>query len=213
MADVLEWFKSSNILENHSIVASMPDYSEFPSLTLEQWKNWFIETAELIFSRAHPSSVILFFQSDIKHEGQWVDKAYLVQKAAEKTNIPLLWHKIFCRTAPGYTTFGRPSYSHLLCFSKELKIEATDSTPDVVPAVGEKTWARGMGTEVCLAVSQFLKKHRPQDVLLQPFCGEGALLAVANQLGINSVGIERSPKRAEKARSLEYNQIRNTWVE
>jgi hypothetical protein len=51
-------------------------------------------------------------------DGVWIDKAYLVQKAAEQTGHALLWHKLVCRVPPGVATFGKPSYHHMLCFSK-----------------------------------------------------------------------------------------------
>jgi hypothetical protein len=51
-------------------------------------------------------------------DGVWVDKAYLVQNAAEQTGHALLWHKLVARVPPGVTTFGKPSYHHMLCFSR-----------------------------------------------------------------------------------------------
>jgi hypothetical protein len=59
-----------------------------------------------------------FIMSFVQVDGVWVDKAYLVQRAAEQTGHSLLWHKLVCRVPPGVTTFGKPSYHHMLCFSK-----------------------------------------------------------------------------------------------
>lgn len=201
--DALTWLKKAPMPLNSSIIASLPDVSEFPHLNLEEWKEWFMATAELIFSQANPDGVVLFYQSDIKYEGVWVDKGYLIQKVAEKMGMPLLWHKIACRVAPGIATFGRPSYSKILCFSKNLRLEPGKSLPDVLPDLGEKTWQRGMGLDACLMIAKFLKEQTPTEVLIHPFCGEGSMIAVANHFGIKTIGIERSPKRAEKARRLE----------
>jgi len=39
-------------------------------------------------------------------------------------------------------------------------------------------------------------------VILDPFCGVGTVLAVANRLGLDAVGVEKNRKRAEDARAL-----------
>lgn len=204
-ADAVEWLKSSPILSGASLVASLPDISEFPNWNLPQWKSWFMETATLIFSRCSDEGVTIFYQSDIKHEGLWVDKAYLVQKAAEASGTELLWHKIVCRHPPGTITFGRPSYTHMLCFSKKVRADVSKSTMDVLPLIGEKTWERGMGLEACLLAAKFIQTQTSSDLVVHPFCGEGSMVATANALGLKAVGIERSPKRAQRARELLLN--------
>lgn len=201
--DALVWLKNSQPLEGCSVIASMPDISEFPQYTLSQWKEWFLATAELVLSKTHDDGVTIFFQSDIKVEGTWVDKAYICQKAAENLGRELLWHKIFCRAPAGMTTFGRPAYSHMLCFSKNVRVDVSKSTADVIPDLGEKTWERGMGLEASLIASKFILKQTETRTVVHPFCGEGSMIAAANYLGLNAVGIERSPKRASRARTLQ----------
>ena len=39
-------------------------------------------------------------------------------------------------------------------------------------------------------------------VIFDPFCGVGTVLAVANRLGLDAVGVEKNRKRAEDARAL-----------
>ena len=99
-------------------------------------------------------------------------------------------------------TFGRAAYAHLLCFSKSKRLEKGQSSPDVLPRLGEMTWARAMGVEACEAVLQFLTTHTGCDTVVDPFCGLGTMLAVANRHGLHSVGVELSAKRAEKAKHL-----------
>jgi hypothetical protein len=62
-------------------------------------------------------------------DGVWINKGYLVQKAAEQSGHLLLWHKLVCRVPPGVATFGKPSYHHMLCFSK-----VTVKSPTTLPA-------------------------------------------------------------------------------
>jgi hypothetical protein len=201
--DALAWLNAFSETSGHSFLGSLPDISEFSGSSLEDWKLWFQNTAELILEKTSPEGVTIFFQSDIKHEGLWVDKAYMIQKSAEKLKHNLLFHKIFCRAQPGTIMFGRPSYSHMLCFSRTVLPDLAKSTADVVPELGEKTWIRGMGLEASLVAAQFVLKHTTTKTLVNPFCGEGSVVAAANFVGLNAIGIERSPKRAEKARELQ----------
>jgi hypothetical protein len=211
-ADAVEWLKSYSDPGGRSFLGSLPDISEFPGYSLSMWKDWFQATAELILEKTSKEGVTIFFQSDIKHNGLWVDKAYLVQKTAEKLGHELLWHKIFCRAPAGTVMFGRPSYSHMLCFSKTIIPDISKSTADVIPNLGEKTWVRGMGLEASLLAASFVKKQTKTDTLVNPFCGEGSVLSAANYVGLHAIGIERSPKRAEKAKVLKVSLAGKSWL-
>jgi hypothetical protein len=192
----------------------MPDISEFPNLSLKEWQQWFFETAKLILSSTPEENVTIFYQTDIKHQGAWIDKGYLCQKAADSLDHTLLWHKVICRTRPGTATFGRPAYSHILCFSKNLRLmDLSKSTPDVIPELGEKTWERGMGLSTGLMISKFILENTSSDTIINPFCGEGSMLATGNAMGLHTIGIERSPKRAEKARLLEVSGDLKNWMQ
>ncbi|EPX64309.1 hypothetical protein D187_005443 [Cystobacter fuscus DSM 2262] len=201
-ADALAWLEAQGVLEGCSLITSMPDVSEFPTLTLAEWKDWFVRTAALVLSRCPDEGVTIFYQTDIKKDGTWVDKGYLVQKAAEQQGHALLWHKVVCRAPAGQTTFGRPAYSHLLCFSRDVRADLSRSTPDVLPQAGEVTWTRGMGVEACLAACRYVLENTSTRRIVDPFCGHGTVLAVANDLGLDAVGVELSRKRAKKARAL-----------
>ncbi len=209
--DAILWLESKEIQAGCSFVTSMPDISEFPGHSLSDWKKWFIQTASLVLSRCPDDGVTIFYQSDIKVDGAWVDKGYLCQKAAEALGHELLWHKVVCRSPAGIATFGRPSYSHMLCFSKAVKAELSKSTADVIPDLGDKTWQRGMGLEACLIAAKFIAEQTSTTTIINPFCGEGSMLAVANACELHAIGIERSPKRAEKARTLQVVKEKPSW--
>lgn len=198
--DALGWLEQRGILDGCSLVASLPDYSEFPLLTLAQWQDWFVAASARVMKSCPPEGVSIFFQSDIRHEGLWVDKAFLCQLAAREMGHGLLWHKVVARVPPGSPSWGRPGYGHLLCFAPVLRPPLARSTADVVPQRGRTTWARGLGLDVCRLICRYLIKETATRKLVAPFCGEGLLLAVANQMGLEAVGIELSRKRAEKAR-------------
>lgn len=198
----MAWLDAASLPADYAIVTSMPDHSELPALGIDGWRGWFVDTAELACRRVADEAVAIFFQTDVKHDGRWIDKSYLVAQGAERAGSHLLWHKIACRGAPGTITFGRPAYAHLSCFSRALRLTPAQSTADVLPALGEMPWVRAMGAEVCDAVASFLLAHTACRTVVDPFCGHGTMLAAANARGLAAVGVEASRKRAEKARRL-----------
>ncbi len=212
-ADAIEWLNSQRILTGSSVVGSLPDISEFQGYSLSEWKEWFTSTARLILSKTPSDGVSFFFQSDIKVDNTWVDKSYLVQKAAEELGHDMLFHKIVCRFPVGTITFGRPAYSHVLAFSKGVRPDYGKSTADVLPDTGEKTWVRGMGLDVSLMIAKFVKEHTETKTIVNPFCGQGSMLAAANFVGLNAVGIERSTKRAEMAKALAVTEDGKSFKE
>lgn len=206
-ADALAWLTARPALEGCALVTSLPDASEFPALTLDGWRRWFIDAAALVMSRCPDNSVAIFFQTDVKKDGAWVDKGFLCQKAAEQAGLAQLWHKIVCRAPPGSTTFGRAAYSHLLCFSRGVRLDLSKATPDVLPEPGENLWTRGMPVEACKAACRYVMTNTASRTIVDPFCGLGTVLAVANALGLDAIGVELSPKRARKARALQLDAV------
>ncbi|HEY8280488.1 MAG TPA: SAM-dependent methyltransferase [Bdellovibrionota bacterium] len=207
-SDALEWLEK-NAFPGCSFAASLPDFSEFPSLSLAEWKSWFENAARKVLSACPPEGVVIFYQRDIKREGEWVDKSYLLQKAAEQEGMAMLWHKIVARSPAGQATFGKPGYSHLLCFSRNLRLDLGQSTADLLPTAGKASWPRGMGHEVCEMICRFVLTYTTTRTLVVPFCGQGALLAVAEGAGLQAVGVEKSRKRAERALAISLEEIRD----
>jgi hypothetical protein len=201
-ADALVWLKENGTLDGCSIVTSLPDVSEFPNSTLQEWKNWFTETASLVMSKCPDNGLTIFYQTDIKKDGEWIDKGFLCQIAAEKSGQKLIAHKIVCRTQPGNVAFGKPGYSHLICFSKAVLPQIEKSLTDVLPDAGQVSWTRGMGINACRLACQMVLNFTDTKTIVDPFCGHGSVLAVANDMGLNAVGVERSLKRVKKAQSL-----------
>lgn len=200
--DGIAWLREHPLPPDHALVTSLPDTSELPELGFDGWRRWFIDAAALCCRQAADPAVVVFYQTDIKHEGCWVDKSTLVQRGAEDAGSALLWHRIVCRVPPGTTTYGRPAYAHLLCFSRRLRLPTGKSAPDVLPTLGEMPWPRAMGADACAAVCRFLVAHTACRVVVDPFCGVGTLLASANAHGLDAIGVELSGKRARRAATL-----------
>jgi hypothetical protein len=206
--DGVQWLRDHPLAEGHAILTSLPDSSELKRLTFAQWREWFVAAAETVARAVPERSAAVFFQTDVKRDGAWIDKSHLVQLGTEAAGARLLWHKVVCRAPAGVATFGRPGYAHLLCVSRALPDEPARATPDVLPCLGAMTWSRAMGLDATHATVLWLRDHAGACCIVDPFCGVGTALAVANHHGLDAIGVEIAPSRAEKARALQLPTAR-----
>jgi hypothetical protein len=201
-ADALTWLRQAGTLAGASLVTSLPDLSELPALDLPAWQRWFETAAGAVLGAVPADGVAIFFQSDIRKGGLWIDKGELVARAAARAGCELLFHKIVCRKPPGTMTFGRASYSHLYGFARGLRPPAAAYTPDVLPDAGFRPGTKAMGVLACLDACRFVLRATPTRTVVDPFCGYGTVLAVANALGLHAVGVDLSARMCKKARAL-----------
>jgi hypothetical protein len=200
-AEALAWLAANPAPEGACVVTSMPDVSEVP-LDLAKWREWFIGAARTIVRWLPKDGVAIFFQSDIREHGTHVDKGYLVMRAAELENAFVLWHKIVCRKPPGTIALGRASWSHMIAIAPRQREDVKLAGADVLPDAGETSWSRGMGLEACRVACRWLRDEAHARVVVDPFCGRGSVLATANALGLDAIGVELGVKRCRAARSL-----------
>lgn len=184
-----------------SVITSLPDVSEV-NLPLSAWRSWFLEAVRLVVEAVPRENGAVFFQTDIKHEGRWIDKGALVVRAAEDAHAHVLFHKVVCRREPGKLTFGRPGYTHLLAVSRAAVVPDVLPLPDVIVDPGRQPWVRAMGIRAAAHAVRYVRDHLPTTTVLDPFCGVGTVLAAANALGLDAVGVEKARKRCERARAL-----------
>ena len=206
-AEALAWLAANPAEPRASVITSLPDVSELPGLGAEGWRAWFIDAARRVIRWVPEGGVAIFFQSDIRPRGIWIDKGYLVQRAAEDEAAVLVWHKIVCRRPAGTTTYGRSSYSHLLCISRGPRAPVTHASADVVPDAGFMPWSRAMGVEACRVACRYLRDETDTQLVVDPFCGHGTVLAVANTLGLDALGVDLSARRCRAARKLEIAAV------
>lgn len=194
-------FLSERLPADHAIITSLPDTSELPELGFDGWRRWFIDTVALACRAVADDGLAIFYQTDVKRDGRWVDKGHLVMCGVDAAGSHALWHKVVCRVAPGTTTFGRPAYAHMICASRERRLAPGNSTPDVLPELGEMSWSRAMGRAACDAAVRFAASQGATTIV-DPFCGMGSVLAAANAHGLDAIGVELSRRRAARARQL-----------
>lgn len=204
-ADALAWMEANAPEPFASVVTSLPDVSEVP-LDLDAWKAWFVDAARRVIRWVPEAGVAIFYQSDIRQRGAWIDKGHLVMRAADEERAAVIWHKIVCRQPPGTIALGRPSYSHMICVTRGATWPLRRPGPDVIADAGFAPWSRAMGVNACRVACRFLREETSTRVVVDPFCGRGTVLAVANQMGFAALGVDISAKRCRAARALELDE-------
>ncbi|HEV8547638.1 MAG TPA: hypothetical protein VGQ57_01400 [Polyangiaceae bacterium] len=200
-AEALAWLAEHPAAAQTSVITSLPDVSELGE-DFEGWRRWFLAAAEAVLRWAPDDGVTIFFQTDVLHRGIWIDKSFLVSRAAEASGHALVWHKIVCRAAPGAANPGRPGYSHLLCFAREPRPAFRHPLPDVLADAGFEASQKAMGAEACALAVRFVLAETNARTIVDPFCGQGTALAVANAWGLDALGIDRSARCCRAARKL-----------
>eukprot|EP00747_Dinoflagellata_sp_TGD_P129954 gnl/TRDRNA2_/TRDRNA2_174764_c18_seq1.p1 gnl/TRDRNA2_/TRDRNA2_174764_c18~~gnl/TRDRNA2_/TRDRNA2_174764_c18_seq1.p1 ORF type:complete len:171 (+),score=30.38 gnl/TRDRNA2_/TRDRNA2_174764_c18_seq1:230-742(+) len=150
----------------------------------------------------------------------------VLQAAKEVEGIRLWWHKIahfgtVDKAGPGHTV----RFTHLLCFwrddissdtavavagnlTKRRKLDADQlddggMIPDVVFRGSKprlKHSAPCMGVHVIQLAMKWLKRRvRGINLVIDPFCGAGTVLAIANAMGLDALGVDICPKRCRQA--------------
>lgn len=206
--DVLAWLDANPLREGQAIVASIPDAAELPNSDRDPWKVWFQTVARRVIECAPEHSPVVFYQSDVRHAGGWIDKSYLVQQMAEQAGATLLLHRVVCRHPAGTITFGRSTYSHLLMFGKKLRNSQRFGYSDVIPDGGPAAWVRGIGLHSCEAIVRMIKQESVCDSIVHLFCGKGLLLEIARREGYDVVGVDLSKKQCRHAERFDLDKFK-----
>ncbi len=65
--------------------------------------------------------------------------------------------------------------------------------------------SKAMGVRACLDACRFVRDQTPTRTVVDPFCGWGTALAVANALGLDAIGVDLSARMCRRARALEID--------
>ena len=200
-------------------------------MSLKSYVSWFQQALGLLFKSCKPETLVVFFQTDICSGGQWLDKAAMICQEADHYGASLLWHKI--TFDPENINLPRrgssADYSHLLCFlvasgaadprwedtSREdgrAALSSKCTIPDLIPR-GRKVYAQGMGTNVITEVLGWIRKVQPTTrLVVDPFCGRGTVLALANQQSLSALGVDVDGACVKAAQRLDVQKLERPVV-
>ena len=98
-------------------------------------------------------------------------------------------------------TIGSPNFTHMMCFGKgaDIRYDARFfNCPDIIPR-GLMLWPKAIGVDPTVLGIRFLRDLVGVERVVDPFCGVGTILAVANALGLASEGVDLSRQKCERA--------------
>lgn len=177
-----------------SVITSLPDHDEV-DMSIDYWRGWFVAMVYKIIANLADNEYAIFYQTDRKYKGELIDKSYLCNVAAREVGAKSIFHKIVLKQEPDTINLFRPSYTHLLCYSKHNK--SGKAQPDVIYA-GKMLYKNAMGFNACKLALNFLKMKGINKVV-DPFCGQGSVVKIAYDLGFDVVGNDIDKEQCIKA--------------
>jgi hypothetical protein len=189
----------TGICDLDEIINLKSNISSKQKFSIDQYKTFFTSIAEKLMAITKPDGYCIFIQTDRKYEGQWIDKSYLLNKSAEKEGLRLLWSKVVLLREVGHTDLHRPTYSHMMCFSKKAKPGAT--FPDVID-VSKILYKNGTPSLAAETAIKFISQYSPYKIIVDPFVGQGTIVAYANAYGLDAVGIDIDPEQCQLAKDF-----------
>jgi hypothetical protein len=194
--DALKWLPKNK--KNPCIITSLPEMEEM-GMKIKEYELFFRNAAYLCLESVLDSGYCIFLQTDRKHHG-WVDKGFWITDEAYKLGFHMIWKKIAITKDLGKTDLFRPTYSTMLCYTKEGKVGK--ALPDVIES-GEKTYTHAFGMNAVLLCCRYIKEQGIKKIV-DPFCGSGTTLAAANFMGLAAVGVEIDKRLCSSAQKLEF---------
>ncbi len=196
VADSLQYLRGVKSLPN--VVTGLCDLDE-TDMDMSQYLQFFKDIASLIFTKLDKVGYAIFIQTDRKYQGSWLDKSYMLSDIAFSHGCKMVWHKIALHREVGRTDLHRPCYAHMLCYTYTGKPGAAFN--DVLP-VSTKLYKNGTPLGAAEAAVNFIKNNNKKNTtIVDPFVGQGTVVAMANNYGLDAIGIDIDPKQAELARS------------
>lgn len=150
----------------------------------------------------------IFIQTDRKYEGRTISKSVLVTEEMERSGSRLLWHKIALHREVGKCDLFRPTYAHMLCFSKEGR--PGKATPDVL-GVSERLYRNATPLRSAYEAVRFIATMTRQGqkvCVVDPFVGRGTVTALASLMGMDSIGIDLDGDQIRRSKRLDLEKLK-----
>jgi len=182
VADAIEWLEGKTL---DAIITSIPDMSEV-NLSEDEYIPFLRKCASSCFKTITEKGYIIFIQTDRKCRGL-IDKSYYItDEGIRNDNFRMIYHKIALIRPPDSNDKYRPTYIHILCYSK--KGTPGRSTSDVYSR-GDVSYKNGSGIEAVRRCVEYIQS-KGIDTICDPFCGQGTTLLMAQDMGLNGIGID-----------------------
>jgi hypothetical protein len=192
--DILKGFK-----DLHCIITSLPDMEEIGLKNIPDYYHWMEKACDTLIGTLSQKGIIFFYQTNRKYQGTVIDKNQLITTKFFMAGYSKVFEKIVLRQAPDTVDRYRPTYTNLFAFSETLK--AHQPTPDVIYR-GEMLYKNAMGMNAIKVCLDYVREHVECRLVLDPFCGQGSVLKVANDYGYDSIGIDILPEQCEIAKNI-----------
>lgn len=200
LGDAVNWLRDLAEAGAYGAVVFSPPDPDTMGMEVPDWKVWFAEATLAALDATGRKYPLVLSVADRKAGGRWIPKDALVVQAAWETGwADVLWHKIVLRRKVGHVNIWRPGYDHLLAVGGP-GCRPGKATPDVIER-GPALWFRGIGLNVATVTVRFIMETAPGARVLNPFCGMGTMLAVANDYGLDAAGCDNDPGMAEASRT------------
>jgi hypothetical protein len=198
VADSIEYLRNNSQLGYSYFVTSLPDLEEV-GLDLPNYEIFLDKAVRTIIGAIEDSGnengIAIFYQTDRKYRGSIIDKKYAISRIFYEYDYRLILSKIVLKAEPGTINLFRPNYSNLFGFSR--KSNSGKATPDVIYS-GELVYPNATGKNAAKTAIEFVKSKDPNAIIVDPFCGQGTILRAANDLGLDSFGIDIDPKQIDR---------------
>lgn len=207
-SDSLEWFAKQKNNTINNVLTGLPDMDEMNMTDMDDYLSFIEKMTGLIFDKLKSHGYAIFIQTDRKINGQWIDKSFYITKNAMEKGMKLIWHKIVLQRDVGQTNLHRPTYSHVLCYTRTGKPGA--AFPDVFP-VSTKLYANATPENVstrCVEYINSVNKVRakedeecPYDIV-DPFVGRGTTGRSTLNNKLSFLGIDIDGKQCLESRKF-----------
>jgi len=172
-------FMNDMIDKPEAIITSLPDKSELIDYQgYDTYEELFSAFAGSCFDNIAPKGYVFFIQTDKKEFGL-IDKPYLIGHQAYTRGFRMMFHKIALIREMGKKDLRKPTYTHLLCYSKGTTPGLC--TPDVLPR-GKVFYKHGAGIDTLRVCLEFIK-HKKIRSFVDPFAGLGSIIYPAIDMG------------------------------
>jgi len=193
--DALEWLSKQQSIPN--VVTGICDLDEMPGYDMGRYLEFFERVVNLVFEKLQSGCYAIFVQTDRKFQKSWIDKSYIITRLAQQNKIKMIWHKIVLHRDVDATDLHRPTYAHMLCYSRDGTTGI--ATPDVIP-VSKKSYKNATPPEAAKRALEFVAKHSKVKIVVDPFVGRGTIPQLARHLGLDSIGIDIDPEQCALAK-------------